>query len=202
MKLIIITSPQFFAGEAALISDMLDMGADIVHLRKPGSSINQCAALLDAIPARLHNRIVVHYHHSLCRDFGLGGIHFSPLANHNADELIANKMIIRSCSCHSLAEVANRKSDYDYMFLSPVFNSISKQGYSSAFTLEQLREAAEKGVIDEKTIALGGITLEHIPLLRSLSFGGVALLGDIWNRICADDFSDYLLRLIEKSKSL
>ena len=78
MKLIVITSPQFIGGEASYITSMLRKGIDLVHLRKPKSSPHDCAKLLDAIPEELHRRIVIHYHHCLCEDYHLGGMHISP----------------------------------------------------------------------------------------------------------------------------
>lgn len=69
------------------------------------------------------------------------------------------------------------KDECDYLFLSPIFDSISKAGYRSAFSHEQLQRAADEGVIDRKVIALGGVTPERIPYLHSLGFGGVAMLG-------------------------
>ena len=83
-------------------------------------------------------------------------------------------------SCHTLEEVEKRKKLYDYVFLSPIFDSISKQGYRSAFTKDILTEARDKGIIDEKVVALGGVALEHLSLLRQLGFGGAAFLGDVW----------------------
>lgn len=68
----------------------------------------------------------------------------------------------------------------DYLFLSPIFNSISKPNYPAQFPLEQLRAST---IIDDKVIALGGIALERLPLLHGIPFGGVALLGDFWNRL-------------------
>ena len=74
-----------------------------------------------------------------------------------------------------------------YVFLSPIFNSISKQGYASAFTPKALFEAKQKGIINEKVVALGGITAANINKIKSYGFGGVALLGDVWRRT-ADPF--------------
>ncbi|GAA6529534.1 hypothetical protein LPYR103PRE_15070 [Segatella asaccharophila] len=70
----------------------------------------------------------------------------------------------------------------DYVFLSPVFDSISKSGYCSAFPLSALKQAQEEGIIDRKVIALGGVTYDKLPLLESLSFGGGAMLGEIWGK--------------------
>ena len=83
-------------------------------------------------------------------------------------------------SCHSLEELSAHKAKFDYLFLSPIFDSISKKGYSGRFTREQLLEARDNGLIDKKIIALGGITAGNIPIIRELGFGGVAVLGSVW----------------------
>jgi thiamine-phosphate pyrophosphorylase len=44
-----------------------------------------------------------------------------------------------------------------------------------------LRKASDDGIIDEKIIALGGVTLDKIPYLKELNFGGVAMVGAIYN---------------------
>ena len=85
-----------------------------------------------------------------------------------------------SISCHSLEELSAYKAKFDYLFLSPIFDSISKKGYSGRFTREQLLAARDNGLIDKKIIALGGITSGNIPIIRELGFGGVAVLGSVW----------------------
>lgn len=74
------------------------------------------------------------------------------------------------------------KDKVDYIFLSPVFDSISKSGYSSAFTHEQLAEAALRGIIDHRVFALGGVTPDKYSFLQRYHFGGAAMLGAIWNK--------------------
>lgn len=197
MKLIVITSPQFIGGEASYITSMLQKGIDIVHLRKPESSPHDCAKLLDAIPEELHRRIVIHYHHCLCADYHLGGMHISPY--HMSLTLPRYGGTI-SRSCHSIDEITSFKSSYDYLFLSPIFNSISKQGYHGAFSASQLQEAQQKGIIDNKVVALGGITANNLSIVKQLGFGGAALLGDVWQHADTKELDDYLNKLISQIK--
>ena len=88
-----------------------------------------------------------------------------------------------SASCHSIEEVAERKLKCDYVFMSPIFDSISKQGYKSAFSQTDIENAAKSGVIDDSVIALGGISWDRIPLVEAMGFGGAALLGDVWKDV-------------------
>ena len=85
-----------------------------------------------------------------------------------------------SRSCHTLGEVAEHAADTGYRFLSPIFDSISKSGYRAAFSGEALCEAAAQGIIDTRTLALGGVTPSRLPQVRAWGFGGAALLGCIW----------------------
>ncbi|MBR0324552.1 MAG: DUF554 family protein, partial [Selenomonadales bacterium] len=88
-----------------------------------------------------------------------------------------------SRSCHSLEEVVRYKDQCDYVFLSPIFDSISKEGYGSTFPEETLQEAYKQGIIDSKVIALGGIKPEHAPYLKANGFGGMAYLGYVWEKL-------------------
>ena len=76
-----------------------------------------------------------------------------------------------------MEEVKRYKDACDYVLLSPIFDSVSKQGYASAFTDETLREASKDGIIDHKVVALGGVTPDKIDYLQQLNFGGAAMLG-------------------------
>ena len=178
MKLIVITTPHFFEGEAEAITSLFDAGLEILHLRKPGASAEEVEHLLRQLPAEYRPRIVTHEHFHLVALYGLKGIH---LNRRNPDIPIGYSGHV-SCSCHSLEEVVQRKPACHYVFLSPIYDSISKEGYSSAFSHEVLLEAQRTGIIDSQVIALGGIKREYLPEIESLGFGGAALLGDVWNR--------------------
>jgi hydroxymethylpyrimidine kinase/phosphomethylpyrimidine kinase len=77
--------------------------------------------------------------------------------------------------------VVRWKNRCDYVTLSPIFDSISKAGYRSAFTREEIAEAARKGIIDEKVMALGGVTFNKMKEVTAMGFGGGMILGDAWN---------------------
>ena len=196
MKWIVITSPKFLQGETHFIPRLFAHGVDLLHLRKPGASIEECSQLLDKIPQEWHNRIVLHSHFELASTYRLHGIHL----NHRSPQAPEGFKKSISCSCHSLKEVVHNKPRMNYMFLSPIFDSISKEGYGAAFTPEMLNDAAANKIIDNKVIALGGIDASHIQALKEWHFGGAAFLGDIWNRIDdkdVDNYLDYLSHLLK-----
>ena len=193
MYLIIITEPQFTDNEATIIAQLLHWGVDLMHLRKPESSADELAKLIEAIPTAYHNRLVLHDHFDLAAHFTLHGLHL----NRRNSVLPPNHKGTVSQSCHTLDEVKACKTKYDYVFLSPVFNSISKLGYTSAFTPKALSEAKKQGLIDQKVVALGGITAANIDKTKYYGFGGVALLGDIWSRTADKNFEEYVRKIVE-----
>ena len=188
MKWITITSPEFLSGEAIFIDKLFSQGLDLLHLRKPEASLEAYKRLLLQIPKHWYSRIVLHEHFALAEKFGLHGIHLNRRCSQVPDSFRGSI----SCSCHTLEEVKKQKASKDYVFLSPIFDSISKVGYHAAFSPTLLKQTAIENVIDEKVIALGGITANNIPLVKEWHFGGVALLGDIWKRMSDPQVDEYL----------
>ena len=177
MKIIAITTPKVIDEDAYIIKSLLDKGVDIVHLRKPESSISECRKLLSTLDAEYRASIVIHDYHELYSEFSLRGIHI----NRNITTLPEGYNGLKTRSCHSLEEVVRYKSEYDYLLLSPIFDSISKVGYRSTFNEDVLQRASTSGIIDSKVIALGGVTLDKTSYLKGLNFGGAAMVGAIYN---------------------
>ena len=180
-QLIAITLPTFFPREAQVITTLFQNGLERLHLRKPAASADELRRLLDEIPGEYHPAIALHDHFELWAEYpAIGGVH---LNSRNAEVPPGFRGRI-SRSCHTFEEVvANRQ--LDYCFLSPIFESISKEGYGSGFPMERLREAAQAGIITPQVFALGGISLETLPRLSGLPFGGAAVLGT-FNGFCND----------------
>lgn len=175
-RLIVITSEADLPFEVQAWEALCAEGLTHLHLRKPHWTKAQTAACLEKLSPKLRKCIHLHDHHDLAETYELGGIHLN--ARHTEQPARYTGCVSRSC--HSLEEVWRHKSACDYVFLSPIFESISKTGYASAFTEEALRRAAEDGVLDEKVIGLGGVTVDKIKNLKAWKFGGAALLGAIW----------------------
>ena len=173
---IAITLPTFFPEEQNCICQVLDAGYDFLHLRKPSASQTQIEDLLNVIPPSYYSRIVLHDCFDLVRKYALRGVHL----NARNPLIPAEHSGTVSASCHSLEEVVKMKTHCDYVFLSPIFDSISKKDYPAAFSLSDLKAATESGIIDNKVYALGGITPDLFPLIEHLGFGGMALLGYVW----------------------
>ena len=92
---------------------------------------------------------------------------------------------------HSLDELHFCRKEYEYAFLSPIFDSISKKNYKSKFDLNEVKQVVE----GKNIIALGGIDEDKIETCRELGFAGVAVLGAIWN---SENPIEKFLRIKEK----
>lgn len=142
--------------EAGRITALLDSGAvDRIHIRKDDSA--DTMALLDMIPTRLHNRLSIHR-----------------ITTPDHCDAKAHGQGCSSCSCHSIDE-ARRCDGYDYVFLSPVFDSISKPGYRAVKF-----DPAQVKALEVTTIALGGVTPERFDAVSANGFDGAAMLGYLW----------------------
>lgn len=183
MKIIAITPPHAIENEVVVIQQLLEKGVDIVHLRKHQSEfegidvIAYLHDILSALTCEERSKIIIHDFPMLYDEYSLKGIHI----NKNITSLPENYIGYKTRSCHSFDEILKYKNKYDYLFLSPIFDSISKPEYKSPFTLETLQKASLEGIIDNKVIALGGVTFDKIPYLQSLNFGGVAMIGELFN---------------------
>jgi thiamine-phosphate pyrophosphorylase len=176
MQLYLISYDQFFKGEEDLISDLLYKYKFTFHLRKPGATLSDYSAFLLKIPQNLHHKIMLHDAFELIKDFEVKGLHFSS----KNKRLKSNyEPYFCSTSSHKIAEIAEHDHLFNYQFLSPVYTSISKPGYTGNLDLIEVKDYL-KSQRTSKVIALGGVTENNIELLHQIGFDGVATLGRIW----------------------
>jgi thiamine-phosphate pyrophosphorylase len=175
MKLIVITYYGFVSQETEKINALFEAGMEILHLRKPTFSKRQYVEILEGIDEKYHPKIKLHNFFDLVDHYNVSGVHLSK--QHNVYK--GKREVKISKSCHRIEELT-QIDEYDYVFLSPVFNSISKTDYVAKFTDRTLEMASKKGLINEKVIALGGIDEHTFPLLEKFPWGGAAVLGSIW----------------------
>lgn len=172
MRLIAITHPYLYQGEADDIRILLNRGWHRVHIRKPDASKEEVADLIGSIHPRYYSQISIHDHFNLAERFGLGGIH---LNRRNPMAPTAWKGLV-SRSCHSVEETIEYRN-LDYLTLSPVFDSISKPGYLGRYDLESLKTTDLS-----KVYALGGVTRNSLPILEAAGFAGAAMLSAAWQK--------------------
>ncbi len=160
MKLIAITTPNFWHGEDLAICRLLDSGWNRVHIRKPSADKKLIEELIRKIPEKYRQALSLHDHFDLAIKYGIGGVHLNQRNPLPPD--VWNGLISRSC--HSIEETI-KYSHLDYVTLSPIFDSISKPGYKSRFSADELRQTDLS-----KVYALGGVTFSRIAELKELGF--------------------------------
>lgn len=190
--LILLTPEKERYGETECVDHCFEKGLPALHLRRPGWDPGLYRSLIASIHEKHHAKIVVHHHHSLAGEFRLKGIHLpgtdrgalgAGLANYV--KMYREKGFSVSTSFHSIQEIASNTVAFDYAFLSPVFSSISKKGY----TAKKFKAPATRFPV----IALGGVDGHNISLAVKWGYKGVAVLGAIWQK---DDPAAYFEKLI------
>ncbi len=90
-----------------------------------------------------------------------------------------------STSVHDREEINRLPKGFDYTWLSPVFESISKQGYKSAHSVSQFDVWVKELKENKQTqvYALGGVTAQHIQELTQRGFDGAVVLGNVWSDV-------------------
>ncbi|MTI22062.1 thiamine phosphate synthase [Fulvivirga sp. RKSG066] len=173
MKLIVISSDNNMTQEGEYINAMFAEGMEYFHLRKPYASESELRQFLMGIDHSYMERVVTHSHYQLVDEFGLRGIHINSW-NH---ETLPKKVNHCSVSSHGISEL-KKKSKFDYAFLSPIFDSISKENHKAAFCLKHLKDVLTE--IEVNVIALGGVDASKIDTCEETGFNGVAVCGSIW----------------------
>lgn len=210
MKLVVISPESEHPRESAVLEQLFAAGLERYHVRKLAWSRAQLEAWLRALPAEWRARLVLHQHHDLVRELGLGGVHFRdaqtgqgvPAEPSRVPSASGADLRTRthsgtaqpeaspcpqtaSCSCHAAESLRAAPGRFDYVFFSPVFASVSKPGHgpSPARRLEEISILlAARTPAQRRTpvLALGGVTAARMPEVRALGFDGAAVLGTVW----------------------
>jgi len=181
--LVIISSPKAVSDEARIINTLFEEGLKILHLRKPGIEIDELITLLEKIDSQYLHRIALHQHHAIADDFGIKRLHFTEVMRKESDEeellQLKSEKNVLSTSIHQMADYQDLSSCFDYTFYGPVFDSISKHGYTSTIPNDFVFPVQLNG---PKPIAIGGIDFTNIQKALDMEFYGVAALGIIWQK--------------------
>ncbi|MCF8713493.1 thiamine phosphate synthase [Joostella atrarenae] len=174
--LILITNEENNREEWKIWKMLFDSGLERLHIRKPSIKKEELNLLLENLEECYHQKIMLHGHHELISEFNLKGIHFTEnyrKEHENVQKCIKNhqnngKLV--STGFHSIVAI---EEGYDYTFLSPVFNSISKENYQG--------KGFDASSLKKNIIALGGVHATNIESAYNLGYSGVAVLGSVWN---------------------
>jgi len=184
--IIVISLPDFFVNETSIVVKLFEEGLECFHLRKPTSSEEDIRRFLCEIPQKYHRRIAIHQQYHLASEFNLRGIHCTS-KNKQEFERNIHLPVKKSISVHGFSEAYLVNDLYEYAFLSPIFDSISKPGYKQGYLHEAISQFLNR---EHKTnfVALGGITPNNMAECCAMGFKSVALLGYIWEGDSIENF--------------
>ncbi|HEY4208759.1 MAG TPA: thiamine phosphate synthase [Puia sp.] len=170
--LAVITNPVSWEGEADCLEALLEGGLEKLHIRKQAGT-NE--VLLGRLAPKWRSRLVLHGGQDvmeMAARYGIPQVH-----GHWHRPWSAGGGIRLSASAHSWQEVMELPAGgLEYVFLSPLFNCISKPGYMAGSGLLQ-RPA---GIAPCRLIGLGGIDEHTILQVADHGWDGAAVLGHIW----------------------
>ncbi|MBK9992380.1 MAG: thiamine phosphate synthase [Verrucomicrobia bacterium] len=190
MKLVVISPESDEPREHAVLAALFSAGLARYHVRKPYWSQEKLSTWLNVVPTQWRSRLVLHQCHELAVELGCGGVHFKEVGRviPNPPEWLRRvkdnaPYLFTSRSCHDIQTLGTALGNYDAVFFSPIFPSISKLGYRPTVDPVTVAERLSHRTNEERkteVIALGGITPATVARCDELGFDGVAVLGALW----------------------
>ena len=166
MKLVLMSTPNFFVEEHHILTALFDEGLELVHLNKPNSEPVFYERLLSLIPQKYRKNIITHDHFYLQNEYDLRGIHLSDSNLQRPDGYRGSV----SCSCDDIDSVSSVKKQMDY-----VICNITNEDLAIL-----AKDSAKRKLIDKKVYASGNLSIDDLSLLGDLGFGGVVVDDIIW----------------------
>ena len=176
-KLILLTNPTKLFNEVDLFDTICDIGIPCLHIRRAEHTFEAYRNYLDRMPKKMRDVAILHEHVQLAEKYNLMGVHFKSTSE---PQQVEGKIIGKSV--HSFEE-ALRYQDLDYLYLSPIFDSVSKQGYEAPFDKQELKTFLNNWSGKAKLYALGGITPDNAKEALDMGFYGVVVLGSVWSQV-------------------
>lgn len=187
MNLVVFSTTDRSLSEAKEVTQMFEEGLLSFHIKKSAFEKHEMEEYIKAIPEEYHKYIILHTNHKLRKKFKLGGLHLSRTHRKKKYDSWWKMFKLRTFNpslkftrtFSKLSTISSHKKKYDYVFLSPIYESISKLGHSGNFGNRSMEKYLKQS--KSPVYALGGVKPELFPECNQIGFAGVAVLGYIWN---------------------
>lgn len=171
--MIALITPEYdHKNEHRTLNTIATLGDATFHIRKPRKDYRSMQEYFSLLTRECRKKAVLHTHYNLAAEYGCLGVHYPEREWRRLPACSA-----QSIALHNLSDI-NHSHDVRYSFLSPIFNSISKEGYGQAFSFNDVRAALSK--TSNIILALGGVSIDNLPFVKELGFSGIALCGAVW----------------------
>lgn len=180
--IVLISEEEARADEMSYAAWLLEDGLDRFHFRRPNLAPFARLKQIMRFPVECLDRISVH------SELSWGVEHEAamprlPVSKHKTEkeswEWLSDSKV-KSASFHRVQDLMNCPIELDYAFLSPVFPSISKPGYSASEDLQSELPLLKDLQKPFPVLALGGVHLDNLEEIHELGFDGFALKGAFW----------------------
>lgn len=178
--MIVAISPSSPAGRwVDSLNDLFRAGLSRLHLRFPhAEDMQEYAQVIHRVDANFHNRIMVCAFPALLDHFDLAGLYYRAAEAQKLRPTDVAHLRAFAVGAHSLQELQALQVCPSYALLSPVFDSISKEGYKGNPALGHIRQGLQ--ALPFPVVALGGIKASNQAAALALGYDGVALMGGLW----------------------
>ena len=144
----------------------------------PEEELEQLLGQVLAALAGAEVSVMVNTATALAKRFHLAGVHLPADQSLQADRESLGSAFLLGQSAHNLAAVlAAERQGADYVTLSPIFPSISKDDRRRTLGCDLL--AATAAAASLPVVALGGITKDNAASCRRAGAAGIAVLGSV-----------------------
>ncbi len=166
--------------EIKLIKALFENGLTNLHLRKPDYALYDMDEMIQKIPEKYHQRIIVHKHFELIKKFDLGGVYVSPYLNECLPDYLLPHHV-KVSFCMNIDDLFAYDGKFDKLVIGPVFRSISNPTvYYSRYSQKQLKTLFSENSFSSKILAIGGINHHNADMAFNMGFDGIVSLGAVW----------------------
>ena len=177
---LVLFTPTRSPWDAKTVVKLFDAGLGRLHVQSVRDwNVRQYEAFLQQVPEVFWNRIVLEEQPDLVLSRKLAGFQMLP-----GDRIPPRwpKTAALSLKCHSYDEMRSTLKGCHYLFLSPIFPSVSKRDYVPQRTHREFQVIVERWRAEGgcPVYGLGGITPQNAAHVRALGFDGMAFIGSVW----------------------
>ncbi len=179
--LVVVTASGAVPEEGRILNQLFEAGLQWLYFRKLGLPLRYGSKVISAVDPAFRNRIAIRTaadRENLADRFGLHRVHLTETDRStcasNSPEVLKKAGREISTACHRINDALAMARRAHLVFLSPVFDSISKTDHPGR--LEGKALPPHKGNI----IALSGVMPHRFPKLIAGGYNGAAMLGYIW----------------------
>lgn len=177
--IILISHERLLARETKVAHALFERGLPLFHVRKTSLTDTDMQFYIDGIASRYRSRLVLHSHFHLAKELGISRLHIRESdREQNSQQSLVGRFTL-STSVHAISTYNSLETIWNYVFISPVFPSISKTGYGAGGTV--LATLSQRRPAPPLLVALGGIDASNYQQALAGGADAVAVLGSIWN---------------------